>query len=190
MTILTDAQQPTTPNALLAQLRASARTLPESGIVRVFNHGRTKPGLIPLWAGEGDLPTQRFISDATAASLAAGETFYTYQRGLPELRQTIADYHARIYGKAFTSDAFIVTGGGMQAIQLACQMTCGTGDEVIVPTPGWPNFRGAVETTGARAVAVPMTLEAKGWTLDLQKLFAAVTPKTRAIVINSPSNPT
>ena len=78
----------------------------------------------------------------------------------------------------------------MQAIQLACQMVCGTGDEILVPTPAWPNFRGAIETTGARAVAVPMTLEPNGWTLHLDKLFAAVTPRTRAIVINSPSNPT
>ena len=86
---------------ILTHLRASARALPESGIVRVFNHGRNKPGLIPLWAGEGDLPTPRFITDAASASLSQGETFYTYQRGLPELRQAIADYHTRIYGNAF-----------------------------------------------------------------------------------------
>jgi aspartate/methionine/tyrosine aminotransferase len=65
----------------------------------------------------------------------------------------------------------------------------GAGDEVVVPTPAWPNFRGAVETTGATIKAVPMTLSAAGWQLDLDKLFAAVGPKTRVIVINSPANP-
>ena len=62
---------------LFSALRPTARTLPESGIVRVFNHGRSKPGLIPLWAGEGDLPTPDFIRAAAAKSIAAGETFYT-----------------------------------------------------------------------------------------------------------------
>jgi aspartate/methionine/tyrosine aminotransferase len=176
--------------SIAATLRASTARLPESGIVKVFNYGRTRGGLIPLWAGEGDLPTPRFITEAMANSAAAGETFYTYQRGLPQLRESLARYHQRLYGRAFSPDDFIVTGGGMQAIQLAMQMVGGDGAEVIVPTPAWPNFRGAIETTGARAVAVPMTFSTRGWTLDLERLFAAVTEKTRAIVINSPSNPT
>jgi aspartate/methionine/tyrosine aminotransferase len=77
----------------------------------------------------------------------------------------------------------------MQAIQMAFQMTVGLGDEVVVPSPAWPNFRGAVETTGATIKPVAMTLGPKGWQLDLDKLFAAVGPRTRAIVINSPANP-
>ena len=59
----------------------------------MFNYGRGRDGLIPLWAGEGDLPTPQFIADATNRSLAAGETFYTYQRGIPELRTALARYH-------------------------------------------------------------------------------------------------
>jgi aspartate/methionine/tyrosine aminotransferase len=175
---------------LLTTLRPSAAGLPESGIVAVVNHGRTKPGLIPLWAGEGDLPTPAFIVDAANKSLRDGETFYTYQRGLPPLREAIAAYHTRFYGKPFSHENFFVTGGGMQAIQLAFQMTVGAGDEVVVPTPAWPNFRGAVETTGATIKTVPMILNAAGWQLDLDKLFAAVGPRTRVIVINSPANPT
>jgi aspartate/methionine/tyrosine aminotransferase len=62
---------------------------PESGIVAVVNHGRLKPGLIPLWAGEGDEPTPDFISRPAAEALLAGETFYTWQRGIPELRQAL-----------------------------------------------------------------------------------------------------
>ena len=73
-----------------SQLRAEAQRAPESGIVAVMSHGRGREGLIPLWAGEGDLPTPSFISDAAASSLAAGETFYTWQRGIPELRAELA----------------------------------------------------------------------------------------------------
>lgn len=174
---------------LIAALRPSAAGLPSSGISTVFGHGLGKPGLIPLWAGEGDLPTPAFIAEAASRALLGGDTFYTHQRGLPELRQAIADYHTRHYGRAYAPDTFFVTGGGMQAIQLAFQMTVGAGDEVLVPSPSWPNFRGAVETTGGKIKSVPMQLERDGWRLDLDQLFAAVGPRTRAIVINSPANP-
>jgi aspartate/methionine/tyrosine aminotransferase len=175
---------------LIEGLRPSAAKLPESGIVRVFNHGRYKEGLIPLWAGEGDLPTPAFIADAATVSLKAGETFYTANRGIPALREALATYHSRLYGIPFSADEFFVVGGGMQAIQLACQMIAGPGTEIVVPTPAWPNFRGAIETSGARSVSVPMSFGAAGWTLDLDALFRACGPNTRAIVINSPSNPT
>jgi aspartate/methionine/tyrosine aminotransferase len=174
---------------LITALRPSAAGLPESGIVKVFNKGRNKPGLIPLWAGEGDLPTPAFIAEAASKAVLGGDTFYTYQRGLPPLREALAAYHTRHYGRPFSPENFFVTGGGMQAIQFAFQMTVGAGDEVVVPTPAWPNFRGAVETTGAKIKPVPMTLGPKGWQLDLGHLFAAVGPKTRVIVINSPANP-
>ena len=180
----------TDTNDFRSALRPTARTLPESGISKVFNYGRYIEGLIPLWAGEGDLPTPKFICDAAAKSMAAGETFYTAQRGIPDLRNSLARYFTRIYGQPFQPDEFFVTGGGMQAVQLAVQATCGPGDEVIVPAPAWPNFEGALSIQGAKVVTLPMTLESDGWSLPLDKLFAAVTPKTRAIVINSPSNPT
>ena len=70
--------------------RSSSSGAPESGITSVIGHGRGRDGLIPLWVGEGDLPTPAFISDAAAAGLRDGETFYTWQRGLPELRQSLA----------------------------------------------------------------------------------------------------
>lgn len=176
--------------ALVSALRPSAQLVPESGILKVFNYGRGKPGLTPIWAGEGDLPTPAFICDAATRSMQAGETFYTSNRGIPELRQALASYFARLYGTPFASEEFFVTGGGMQAIQLAMQAVAGQGDDVVVPTPAWPNFAGAIGIQGARVVPVPMSLMAEGWTLSLDQLFAAVTSKTRAIVINSPSNPT
>ena len=174
----------------VAALRAEARDAPESGIVEVFNYGRNREGLIPLWVGEGDLPTPAFISDAAVKSLRDGETFYTYQRGLPELRAALARYHRKIYDRAFDVERFFVTSGGMPAIQMATRLVSGSGDEVIVPTPAWPNFAAAVGIAGATPVEVPMTFGNAGWTLDLDRLFAAVTPRTTAIFLNSPSNPT
>lgn len=179
---------------VLASLRPEALTAPESGIVEVFNYGRTRPGLIPLWAGEGHQATPRFISEAAARSLEAGETFYTYQSGIPELRESIAGYVSRLYGKSLPSGRFHATIGGMHALQMAVRLTVGQGDEVLVPTPAWPNFVGALVVAGATPVEVPMTLDpakaAGGWFLDLDRLAAAVTPRTRAIVVNSPANPT
>ncbi len=175
---------------LVAVLRSEARDAPESGIVEVFNYGRGRKGLIPLWVGEGDLPTPEFISAVAARSLAAGETFYTWQRGLPELRAALARYHQRVYGRPFPADRFFVTGGGMQAIQIACRMIAGGGDEVLVPTPTWPNISAAIGIAGATPVAVPMGLGNAGWALDLERLFAAASPRTTAIFLNSPTNPT
>ncbi len=175
---------------LLAALRPAARDAPESGIVEVFNYGRGREGLIPLWAGEGDMPTPRFIADACAKSLAAGETFYTWQRGIPELRAALARYHARQFGRPFAPERFFVTGGGMQAIQIAVAATAGHGDEVVVPTPAWPNFPAAVGVSGARPVFVALDFDGGRWRLDLDKLYAAVGPATRAIFVNSPANPT
>ena len=87
--------------SLTQALRSSAVALPESGILKVFNYGRAKPGLIPLWAGEGDLPTPQFICDAATRSMQAGETFYTSNRGIPDLRQALARYYSRLYGSPF-----------------------------------------------------------------------------------------
>ena len=174
----------------MADLRAEASGAPPSGIVDVVNHGRTKPGLIPLWVGEGDLATPAFIIEAATRSLAAGETFYTWQRGIPDLREALARYHERLFGGSFSADRFFVTGSGMQAVQIAIRMIAGQGDEVLIPTPAWPNFSAAIGINGARAVDVPMTFGANGVTLDVARLAAAVTPRTRALAINSPANPT
>lgn len=176
--------------SLIADLRPEARNAPESGIVEVVNHGRLKQGLIPLWVGEGDLPTPEFIVRAANKSLADGETFYTWQRGIPELREALARYHSALYGRPFNMDRFYVTGSGMQSVQIAVRLIAGVGDELIIPTPAWPNFAAAMGVAGANPVCVPMEFKDGRFTLDLQKLEAAISPRTRAFVINSPANPT
>jgi len=174
----------------LATLRPEALGAPPSGIVEVMNYGRQREGLIPLWAGEGDLPTPAFVCEAATRSLAAGETFYTWQRGIPELRAALARYHERLYGGTCAPERFFVTASGMQAIQIALTALAGPGDEVLVPSPAWPNFAAAVGVRGARVVDVPMTFGNRGWILDVERLADVVTPATKAIFLNSPCNPT
>jgi aspartate/methionine/tyrosine aminotransferase len=174
----------------LSTLRREARDAPDSGIVEVFNYGLGRPGLIPLWAGEGDLPTPEFIQAATAKSLAAGETFYTYQRGIPELRAALARYHKTQFGRTFAPERFFITAGGMGAIEIAITATAGAGEEAILLTPAWPNFAGAAGIGGATPVEVPLDFDGTKWSLNIDRLHAAITQRTRAIFINSPSNPT
>jgi aspartate/methionine/tyrosine aminotransferase len=176
--------------ALADALSRAARTAPESGIVAVANYGRGREGLIPLWVGEGDTPTPSFICDAATRALAAGETFYTWQRGIPPLREALARYHTTLYGRTFAPEEFFVTGSGMQAIQIVLAMIAGAGDEVVIPTPTWPNAAAAAGILGARAVEVPMSFGNDGWSLDLDRLAGAITEKTRALFVVSPSNPT
>ncbi|WFU09457.1 pyridoxal phosphate-dependent aminotransferase [Rhizobium sp. CB3090] len=176
--------------SILDSLSPRALTAPESGIVEVVNYARGRDGLLPLWVGEGDLPTPDFINRATMASLNAGETFYTWQRGIPELRQALSDYYTRHFGVSLPMEHFYVTGSGMQAIQLSVQAITSPGDEMVYLSPAWPNIAAALEIAGARSVAVPLQFENGKWTLDLERLKAAITPKTKGLFINTPSNPT
>ncbi len=175
---------------LINQLRLEAINAPESGIVAVMNHGRRKDGIIPLWAGEGDLPTPDYIRNAGVAALQNGETFYTWQRGIPELRDALARYHTRHFEREFSADQFLVTGSGMQSIQLAIQAVAGQGDEVLYLSPAWPNFAAAAAIAGAAPKAITLDFGSNGWSLDSTKLEANRTSKTKAIFVNSPSNPT
>jgi len=174
----------------LSRLRREAVEAPSSGIVAILNHVRGREGVIPLWAGEGDLSTPDFIAEATAESLKAGETFYTYQRGLPDLREALSAYSSRLYDRDLPAERFFVTGSGMHAIHMALAATTGAGDEAIYFGPAWPNFAAAAGLAGARAVEVALDYSEAGWTLDLDKLAAAITPKTRSLFVNTPANPT
>jgi aspartate/methionine/tyrosine aminotransferase len=178
------------PAPLIDALAAPARDAPESGIVEVMTYGRRRGDVIGLWAGEGDMPTPAFIAEAATRSLAAGETFYTWQRGIPELRGALARYHERLYEREFSADEFFVTGSGMQAIQVALAMTVAAGDEIIIPTPTWPNAAAVTGILAARPVEVPMRMGNAGWTLDHERLAKAVGPRSRALFMVSPSNPT
>ena len=176
--------------SVLKDLSPRALAAPESGIVEVITYARGREGLIPLWAGEGDLPTPSFINDAVAEALKNGETFYTWQRGIPELRQALSDYYVRHFDVSLSTDHFYVTGSGMHAIALAVQALTEPGDELIYLSPIWPNIISATELAGAHPKGVTLSFTEGRWTLDLDRLEAAITPKTRAIFVNTPSNPT
>lgn len=174
----------------LSSLSPRAANAPESGIVAVVNHGRLRADLIPLWSGEGDRPTPDFIGEAAARSLAAGETFYTWQRGIPELRQALARYHARFFDGHFSPEAFFVTGSGMQAIRLSIEALTSPGDELLYLSPAWPNFPAAVALSGAAARPVRLVHEEGRWSVDVDRIAAAISPRTRGLFLNTPSNPT
>ncbi len=167
-----------------------SRQAPESGIVEVVNYARGRDDLIPLWVGEGDDPTPEFIARACSEALLAGETFYTWQRGIPELRRALSDYYARHFSKRLPSEHFYVTGSGMQALKLSIEAIVKPGDEMVLLTPAWPNFAAALEVSGGRAVSLPLSFRDGSWHLDMDRLADAITPKTAGLFINTPSNPT
>jgi aspartate/methionine/tyrosine aminotransferase len=174
---------------LVSSLTRPAQTEPDSGIVTAAMYGMSKPDVMAFWSGQGNVPTPETFCRPAIESLLAGETFYTWQRGIPELREALVRYHAKHFGVNLHIDNFGITGGGMQAIQVAIQMIAADGDEIIIPTPAWPNYAGPLRFQGSRPVEVPMLFANGTWSLDLEKLFAACTPRTKAICINSPSNP-
>jgi aspartate/methionine/tyrosine aminotransferase len=172
-------------------IRTAIEALPASKIGEVAAVGFGDPAIVPLWFGEGDLPTPSFIGDAAIAALRDGQTFYTHKRGIPPLRQAIADYLTRLHDKPVGAERVVVTSAGMSAIMLACQILVEPGDNVIIVSPVWPNINASVEALGGAARAVPLTATPEGgWRLDVARVTAACDERTRAIFVNSPSNPT
>jgi aspartate/methionine/tyrosine aminotransferase len=180
------------PPGLGASLsRAVSHDLEETGIAEVSMSVFGDPDVVPLWFGEGDLVTPDFVREAAATSLARGETFYTWQRGLPELRATLAGYTERLYGIACGPERISVTTGGMQAILLSCQLLLDPGDNIVIVSPIWPNITSATRLMRGEPKYVALDRSRDGvFSLDLQKVFDAVDDRTRAIFVNSPGNPT
>jgi aspartate aminotransferase len=172
-------------------IRPAIAALPASKIGEVAAVGFGDPAIVPLWFGEGDLPTPSFIGDAAIAALRDGQTFYTHKRGIPALRQAIADYLTRLHEKPVGAERVVVTSAGMSAIMLACQILVEPGDNIVIVSPVWPNINASVEALGGEARAVPLTATPEGgWRLDIERVTGACDERTRAIFVNSPSNPT
>ena len=149
------------------------------------------PEVVPLWYGEGDLPTPDFIREAADTAVRAGHTFYTYKAGLPELRATIADYLSGLYGREVGAERVAVTSSGMNALMLVAQTLIDPGDNLVIVAPVWPNIAAAVTIMGGEPRLVSLDPRPDGgWRLDLERLFAACDGRTRGIFVNSPSNPT
>jgi len=178
---------PLTPAAQTA--RPAVQHLVASQIREVANAGLGDPDVLPFWFGEPDEVTPAFIRDVAARSLAAGETFYSQNFGIPPLREAIAGYVSRLH-RGIDAERVAVTASGMSALMLTVEALLSPGDRVVIVTPLWPNLVEIPKVLSAHVTCVPLVFGADGWTLDLERLLAALTPGTRAVMINSPNNPT
>ncbi len=171
-------------------IRQSIRDLEDSPILDIFREGFRVPGIIPMWAGEPDVPTPRFICDAASQALAEGRTFYSDNRGLPALRTALAGYHRRLYDVDLSDNRIAFTFSGMNAVMQVTQATLTAGDSAIAITPSWPNALRAMQINGAQVHQVALTHDRDGWHLSLDDVFAAVDQNTRLIYLATPGNPT
>lgn len=169
--------------------RAIVEALPGSKIREVANAALGRSDVLAFWFGESDEDTPEPVRQAAARSIAAGETFYSHNLGLDELRDAIASYSSRLH-RPIAADRIAVTSSGVNALMLAMQALVGAGDEVVAVVPVWPNLVAQPAILGADVVRLPLLPTDGEWRLDLDALRRAVTGRTRVLLVNSPSNPT
>jgi aspartate aminotransferase len=144
--------------------------------------------LIDFGAGEPHFPTPRHIKDAAIAAIEANFTRYTVVSGIPDVRKAIVDRHAADFGSDYSVDETIFTTGGKLALFNAIQVLVDHGDEVILPVPYWVSFKDIVQYAGGKVVYLP-TSEAENFRITADAIERAITARTKAIILNSPSNP-
>ena len=170
--------------------RPAIDQLPASRIREVANAGLGRNDVLAFWFGESDEVTPQAVRDAAAASLQRGETFYSHNLGLAELREAIAGYTSALH-RPIGPERIAVTSSGVSALMVAMQMLAGAGDEVVALVPVWPNLTAQPAILGAEVVRVPLVPRDDGaWTLDLARVLSAVTDRTRVLLVNAPNNPT
>ena len=170
-------------------MRTAIQNLPASRIREVANAGLGRSNVLAFWFGESDEVTPLPVREAAAKSLLDGETFYSHNLGLPELRTAIAGYASGLHG-VVDVDRIAVSSSGVTALMIAMQLLAGAGDEVVAVVPVWPNLTAQPAILGARVTRVPLRPHGGVWQLDLAELLAAVTSQTRVLLVNSPNNPT
>lgn len=171
-------------------LSRRAAALQPSQIRDVAEEGMRMPDVVPLWFGEAAWSAPDAAVEAAVGALRAGDHFYQPNSGRPGLRQAIAAYSGRIYGMTPETARITVTASGMQGLALAAQAIVDPGDRVVVVDPAWPNIPGAFQIAGADVASVGLEPHHGRWALDPDRLIAALIPGTRALVVNSPNNPT
>ncbi len=170
-------------------MRETIQSLPASKIREVANAGLGRTDVLAFWFGESDEVTPEPIRQAAADSLMRGETFYSHNLGLPELRAAIAAYASALHGPV-AMERIAVTSSGVTALMLAMQMLLDAGDELVAVVPVWPNLTAQPQILGAKVVRVPLRPKDGVWGLDLDELRSAVTPRTKVLLLNAPNNPT
>ncbi len=170
----------------LAELQPSATI----GLIGRINELR-KQGIqvISFGQGEPDFPTPEPIKKAGIDAIEKNLTRYTPAGGIPELREAIAKQEAQATGLKWEAAHVVTTSGAKEALYLAFQAICNPGDEVIIPAPYWVSYIEQAHLAGAVPVIIP-TDESTGFKITAEQLSAHLTPNTRALVLNSPSNPT
>ena len=170
-------------------MRQVILNLAESRIREVANAGMGRSDVLAFWFGESDEVTPDVIRQAAIASLQKGETFYSQNLGLPELRHAVAEYMSALHGPIWL-DRLAITSGGVNALMLAVQQLVDAGDEVVAVTPVWPNLTAQPAIMGAHLRCVPLTPRDGQWQLDMDALLSAVTSQTKLLIVNAPNNPT
>lgn len=168
--------------------RAMVHNLGASRIREVANAGLGRSDVLAFWFGEPDQVTPDFIRQAAKAALDAGDTFYTHNCGLPALRETLAGYVSALH-QTVQPERIAVTSSGVSALMLLMQLIINPGDRVVAVTPLWPNLFEIPAILGATVTQVALQCGLT-WELDVEDLIAVLTPGTRAVLINSPNNPT
>lgn len=175
------------------RLSEKARSLKPSSTLavtaRALELQRQGVNVVSMAAGEPDFDTPDHVKAAAIDAIRAGRTKYTPVQGIPELRQAISDKFARENGLTYAPDAVTVSTGGKQALFNAFFALLDAGDEVIIPAPYWVSYPEMVAFAGGVPVPVDTSPE-NGYDLDVNAVRAALTPRTKAIVLNSPANPT
>ena len=168
--------------------RASA--LQPSLIREVAESAMGRADVIGLWFGEGRWPTSEIAVSAAQNALAKGDHFYQPNSGKPALRASLQNYMNRLYGLALDISAITVTGSGMQAMMLAAQALTDPGDKIVVVGPAWPNLAESFKIAGGDIHIVSLQAVNGRWHLDMDRLIDSLTPDTKAVLVNSPNNPT
>lgn len=165
------------------------RQMDRSGIREVFDLANTIPGAIHLEMGEPDFPTPPHIAEAANRAAVDGHTKYTPNAGIPDLREALADKMTVRNGIEAEPDRVVVTPGAIAALYCSFLALCDPGDQVLIPDPGWPNYRMIAAMQGLDAVQYPLRFD-EGFKPNVEDLDSLVTPRTKVLLVNSPSNPT
>ncbi|HRO61771.1 MAG TPA: pyridoxal phosphate-dependent aminotransferase, partial [Burkholderiaceae bacterium] len=170
--------------------RDAIAALGASKIREVANAGIGLPDVMPFWFGEPDAVTPAFIREAAKAALDAGDTFYHHNLGIAPLREALSAYLGRAHPPV-DRERIVVTSSGVNALMLAAQTILSPGDRVVAVVPLWPNLVEIPRILGAEVQHVPLTLTPeRRWRLDLDRLIDATGTDARAVIVNSPNNPT
>ena len=184
----TGGVMPDTTNEL--NLRDCVKNLSHNPGAEIVRYGRRKKDILSLGQGEGSATTPDFILRGVQKAMEEGKTFYGPVLGQDDLRQEISNYYSRHHNINIPTHRVFITSSGTNAMHLALTALLDEGDEVVAVTPTWKNLLGAIELAGADIREVSLDENKGKWSLDLERLFDVCTPKTKIILVNTPSNPT